>query len=371
MAAITKRSNGTYRARIKVGVRQYKDVYGKTQKEVKKKAEEIESQLRKGLSLDNDSVEIWIDYFLRAKSTEVSESQYDLIKTRAEFWKDEIGSLNIKDVRPVDLQPVFNELARCNPTTKEPTAKRTLLSYRQIIRSAFDYAIDNRIIDYNPADKIKVPQTASQNERRALTDIERQRVIEFEHRGQLAQMLMMFSGLRRGEAAALLWSDVDLINNTISVTKSFNYKEMKLKPPKNGKPRLVSIPQVLSDYLKKQPHKSDYVVTSAKGERMSESAWKRMLEAYFVDYNLKYGRVPKDFQKFSPEKIPMSVDTWTWHCLRHTFATIMYNSGVNVLTAQEQLGHSDPKITMEIYTHLEEEKKKKDISLLNDYLNLG
>lgn len=369
MQNITKRKDGYYQARVLTAPKTYKYLYDKSKTELKKKIEAVERELRKGLSLDEDSFAVWVDFFLDAKETEVKESQYDLIKARAEYWKSQLGALSIKSIRPVDIQPVFNRLAAENPRTHKPTAKNTLNYYKQILCGIFDYAIDNRIIDYNPADKIKTPQNAPHSTRRALTEIEQKRLLEFPHRAQLPQVLMMYSGLRRGEAAALLWSDIDLKNKTISVTKSLDYKTMELKPPKNGKSRLVSIPQVLCNFLKKQPHPSKYVVTSAKGERMTENAWKRMLDSYFYDYNLKYGKVPEDFKKFRPEKIPMSVDTWTWHCLRHTFATLMYNSGVSVLTCQEQMGHSDAKTTLAIYTHLQQEKKVQDISQLDEFLS--
>ena len=231
-----------------------------------------------------------------------------------------------------------------------------------------DFCVDNRIIDYNPSLKLKSPQNAPQSTRRALTPTEQQWINEFEHRAKPAAILMMYSGLRRGEASALLWSDVDFKNNTISVTKSYDFKLCKLKPPKNGKSRLVSVPQKLIDYLKTLPQKSEYVITTAKGERMTETAWKRLLESYIYDLNYEYGYVPKSFKKYSPNKIPLSIEPFSWHCLRHTFCTLMYNAGVDVLTAKEQMGHSDVKTTLAIYTHLQNEHKAANISKLDEFL---
>ena len=64
----------------------------------------------------------------------------------------------------------------------------------------------------------------------------------------------------------------------------------------------------------------------------------------------------------------MVIDTFTPHCLRHTYATMLYDAGVDVLTAKEFLGHSDIKTTLSIYTHLSAEKSKTDIGKLNQYL---
>ena len=368
-----RRSDGLIAVQVYLGKvngkRKYKTVYGKSQREADKKADEVKRALQKGLVPSKDNFETWAEHFLTIKQTEVSENQYKLIEARIKFWNQKIGAMDITKIRPVDIQPVFISLAKENPRTGKPTAKNTLLSYKQILAAVFNYAIDNRIIDYNPVLSIKLPQNAPENKRRALTQEEQRRIREFDHRCKPAVMLMMYSGLRRGEAAALRWSDIDFKNKTISVTKSYDYKTESFKSPKNGKPRLVSIPDILVDFLKTLPQSSEYVLTTKQGKRMTESAWKRMLESYLYDMNMKYGDVKPNFKKYSPEKIPLSIEPFTWHCLRHTFCTLMYSAGVDVLTAKEQMGHSDVKTTLAIYTHLENEHKQQNISKLNDFLS--
>lgn len=181
-------------------------------------------------------------------------------------------------------------------------------------------------------------------------------------------MLLMLSGLRRGEATALTWRDIDFDNSTISVTKSFDFKQRKIKAPKNGKARTVFVPKLLIDYLRDLPHNSVFVLTSARGTMMTEMAWKRLLESYLYDMNLEYGAFTAPQKKFAPQKVPFVIRPFTLHCLRHTFCSMMYNAGVDVLTAQQQMGHSDVKTTLEIYTHLSQEKKAADISKLNSSL---
>lgn len=63
----------------------------------------------------------------------------------------------------------------------------------------------------------------------------------------------------------------------------------------------------------------------------------------------------------------MTIPPITAHGLRHTFATMLYLAGVDILTAKDQLGHADIKTTLEIYTHLDKIYKKKNISELDDY----
>ncbi|MGN0567119.1 MAG: tyrosine-type recombinase/integrase [Acutalibacteraceae bacterium] len=370
-----KRADGRIAVQVYLGTvngkRKYKVVYGRTQKEADEKAAELRAKLKKGMTISSgqDSFEAWAKFFLCSKSMKVSDNQLDLIKSRLKFWIDELGALKIDTIRPIDIEAPLKKLADHNPHTGKPTAKKTLKSYMQILTSVFDFAIDNRIIDFNPATRVEPPKTVQPKQRRALTVEEQRRVIEFEHRGKPAMMLLMLSGLRRGEATALTWNDIDFDKKTISVTKSYDFKQREIKPPKNGKSRIVYVPELLIDYLKTVPHTSVFVLTTQHGTMMTESAWKRLLESYLCDMNLKYGAFTSPQKKFAPQKTPFVIQPFTLHCLRHTFCSMMYNSGVDVLTAQQQMGHSDVKTTLEIYTHLDQEKKSADISKLNSSIN--
>lgn len=373
----TKRDDGRYQVKIYIGVvdgkKKYKYVYGKTQKEANLKAEELKATLRKGIDIStaNDSFTIWADYWLTYKKNEVSADRYDTLVSQVQVWKDALNFAKISNIKPFDLQNILFSIAERNPHTQKAMAKKTVRSYIQIVTAIFDFAIDNRIIDFNPASKLKAPQGASEKHRRALTEEERQWVMEFEHRAKPSAMLMMLSGLRRGEATALQWSDIDFEKNTINVTKSYNFKQNEFKKPKNNKSRIVTVPQILIDYLSTLTRVSPFVLTSAKGLMMTDMAWKRLYDSYMNDLNLRYGNFVNAPNKFAPTKAPMMIKPFTPHELRHTFCTIMYEAGVDVLTAKEQMGHSDVKTTLSIYTHLSALHKENDLRKLDDYLTNG
>lgn len=372
-----RRADGRIAVQVYVGMvdgkRKYKTVYGKTQKEAEQKAAELRAQLRRGIEItaQQDTFSVWAKYWLALKSSEVSDDQYALIFSRVNYYMERIGDSKLTDLRVHHLQKLINDLALENPYTKKPTAKNTLRSYMQILSSVFDYAVDNRVMEFNPATKIKMPKAAPQKERHALSKEEQRWVCEFPHRAQPAAMLMMFSGLRRGEATALRWTDIDFENKTILVTRSYNFKQKAFKAPKNGKSRIVSVPDILIDYLNHMEKKSVFVLTGASGEMMTDTAWKRLFDSYMYCLNLKYGSFVDTPAKFSPHKIPMTIRAFTPHDLRHTFCTIMYDAGVDILTAQQQMGHSDVKTTLAIYTHLSNEKSQKDIQKMNDFINRG
>ena len=373
-----KQPDGRYRVRVYLGLKdgkkQYKAVYGRTQKEADRKAEELKVSMRKGIdiSASNDSFEVWANYWLTSKRHEVSADRYTTLMSRSALWIDSLKSAQISQIKPFELQTILFSIAAKNPYTDAPMAKKTIRGYVQVINAIFDFAMDNRVIDFNPASKLKIPQTAPPaTQRRALTEEERQRVMEFEHRAKPSAMLMMLSGLRRGEATALQWNDIDFVNNKISVTKSYNFKQKEFKVPKNGKSRVVSVPQILIDYLKTLPKTSVFVLTNAKGGMMTEDSWKRLYQSYMLDMNIKYGFGGAINKYDNTADIPMVINTFTAHELRHTFCTIMFEAGIDAMTAKEQMGHSDIQTTLSIYTHLSSQHKEQQVNKLDAFFMGG
>ena len=366
--------DGRYRVRVYLGLKDgkpsYKSVYGKTQKEADRKADELRVSLRRGMdiSASNDSFKVWAEYWLVSKRNEVSDGRYISLKSRADVWTDSLGNTQLSQIKPFELQTILFTIAAKNPYTGEPMAKKTVREYVQIIRAIFDFAIDNRILLYNPATKLKIPQTAAEPvKRRALSKEERKRVREFEHRAKPSAMLMMMSGLRRGEATALQWNDIDFKNNRISVTKSYEFKSKEFKPPKNGKARVVTVSRKLIEYLQTLPRVSPFVLTNAKGQMMTEDSWKRLYQSYMTDLNIEYGLGGKVNKHANNIIIPMMIDTFTPHELRHTFCTSLFEAGVDALTAKEQMGHADIQTTLSIYTHLSSQHKDKQVDKMEAY----
>ena len=368
-------ADGRIRVRVYIGTKDgkktYKSVYGRTQKEADIKAEELKVSLRKGIdvSASSDSFKVWADHWLMSKKYEVSKDRNSSLRARAGVWIEELGHLQINQIKLFQIQTILFSIAAKNPHTGEPMSKKTVRGYMQVIKAIFDFAMENRVIEYNPALNLKLPQTAVEPvKRRALTEEERNRVMEFEHRAKPSAMLMMLSGLRRGEATALQWNDIDFRHNKISVTKSYNFKTQEFKSPKNGKARVVAVPQMLIDYLKTLPKVSPFVLTNAKGQMMTDDSWKRFYQSYMLDMNIEYGFGGNLNKHKNNIKIPMVIDTFTPHELRHTFCTIMFEAGIDAMTAKEQMGHSDIQTTLSIYTHLSAQHKENQVNKLDTFL---
>ena len=278
MPKYTKRKDGRYQTKIYLGLdesnkKKYKYLYASSEKELRRLESELLSKLNKGIDIvtADDTYQQWLDRLKAVKETELTESEYDTFVARASYFSKKFGNTPLNEIGQQAVQPVINEVFKCNPTTHKPSAKRTVERYLSAVSAVFEYAIENRAVDFNPCRYVKIPKAAKTSERRALTPEERKWVEEMPHRAQLPAMLMMYSGLRKGEVTALLWSDIDFNNKTITVNKSFDFKQCKIKSPKTASGvRVVSVPDKLIDFLKEQPKTSVLVVTGANGQLGNE-----------------------------------------------------------------------------------------------------
>ena len=362
------RSDGRYQSKVYLGDGQYKVVMARSLKELEKKVLDVKLALNKGIDVapELDSFGEWAQQWLDSKQFEVSYKRFTAYKGNIQMMEPLHGR-SITKLRPIDFQNLFYNLYNSGVSAS------TLSACKCACKQVFDLAIANRVTDFNPIMAVRLPKAQQKEDgRRALTDEELQWIINTPHRAQTAAMIMTFAGLRKGELLALLWEDVDLINKTITVRQTLYTGKGGVAIKKGGKTvnssRVVDIPQILVEHLSKAPRTSIYVVPSARGKMMSETAWKRLWESYLCDLNLKYGGFPEGKSKFAPEKAPFIIPRITAHWLRHTYITMLYQSGVDVLTAKEQAGHADISTTLEIYTHLDRTYKRHQMDKLDDYI---
>lgn len=364
----TKRADGRYKGTVFLGVsngrKMYKYVYARSQKELDAKLKEIYTKLGKGLDVtaQRDSFGQWAQRWLHLKKSEVSDHRYYVYQCRVKNLAP-LDAMELSRIRTMDIQEIIIDLAG-------NYSRSVLREIKSTARQIFQLAVDNRIIDYNPAESVKIPaqDNSGSDRRRALTETEQAWIIKTPHRAQTAAMIMMFAGLRRGELIPLLWSDIDLDAGTISVTKSMSRKgnnwEIKQGAKTTAGVRTVYIPDVLISYLKTVEHSSFLVCPDTRGNMMSLSSWEKLWDSYLSALNFEYGdfsgvvvtdpktgklkQFVKPAGKSAPKKIPMVIPRISPHWLRHTFITNMYLAGVDLLTAKEQAGHADINTTIPV-----------------------
>ncbi|MCH5297405.1 MAG: site-specific integrase [Ruminococcus sp.] len=289
-------------------------------------------------------------------------------------------------IKGIDVDDFLNFLyLGVNPNNNKPYSKRLLTGIISTGYRLYEFALDNELLPNmrNPfsGKKKKIPKNAPKKERKPIDEYQKKMILSVFHRTQLAALIMLYCGLRKGEIIALEWQDVDLNNKIISITKSAvrydsnNY--IITSHTKNGKDRYVPIPDNLIPFLQisKYNTNSKYVFSQNSGKLHTMTSWKRAWDSYQNELNYSYyvylmektNRKPKN--RYDPSGIPKVLEKFTAHQLRHTYCTMLYLSEVDIKTTSQLMGHSSVDITLEVYTHLDAKYKKLNINKYNNYLN--
>jgi len=364
-------------------IRRY--VYGRTQSELDRKVAELKIKVGKGLdtaAASRDVFRTWAQRWLDIQEGKgVSAAYLTCCRSYIEHLNESLGDIVISKITVSDVQGIINHLASCNPNTGKPPSRKFLVGLRAAARGVFSYALQSRVLEYDPSQFVTIPKTATdKGGHRMITDAEIEWIEDTQHRAQPAALMMLYCGLRRGEILALKWSDIDTENKTIAISKTVARTGGNTFTEKDGgktaaASRIVSIPARLAAYLKNVPKTSLYFCAKVDGTPHTPSSFRRLWESYQYDLNRKFGNFDlypdkPAKSKFDPKHrpLPFVIEGFTPHDLRHTCASLMYHAGVDALTASQQLGHSDPALTLKIYTHLDAQHKRKNMAKLDEYL---
>lgn len=372
-AKAKKRPDGFYQRSITVGRKpdgklKRKTIYAKTLKELDAKSAEFERQLRHGMLSSDEKMTfgelaaVW----LRDYKPGISITTRTMYKTVLDYYLlPELAVYKLKDLKPHHLQSIVNRMAENGKA--ESTIKKVKLTASQILQ----IAMDNDIVYRNVFTKATVPNIPAAK-RRPLTDKEIKLVVDTytEHRIGIPALLLLYCGLRRGELIALTWNDIDIKKKCITVNKAVIFcdnKALTQSPKTEAGVRDIPFPDNILDAIKtaKKSAQTVMVCPAADGQMMSLSAFQKAWKSYMHYLNIKAGGL--DASRSRP-KLTV-IDNLTPHMLRHTYATILYNAGVDVKSAQRFLGHADINVTLKIYTHLSDQKEQDAIASLNRHLS--
>ena len=224
-----------------------------------------------------------------------------------------------------------------------------------VINLLFKMAYKDDTITRNPMDKVDRPKPRKDEKnaqeveaftadelRYILTCLEREPL-----KWQAMIRLMVDTGIRRGEACGLKWEAIDMKTNTATISGNLCYTKdagVYMDTPKSGKTREVYFSDETKSLLRRLRQEQAQSCISAfvfTQEGTAEPMHPQSPTRYLTKFGKRYG------VKIHPHK------------LRHSFASVAITNGADIASVSEVLGHSDKAVTLRMYTHANEESKRK------------
>ena len=353
---IRKRKDGHWEGRYTAGYDQdgkriIKNVLGRTQAEVKSKLSVAiaESQQldvsRSGEYTVAEWLRLWFELYAKPNIRPSTAGYYR--RALEEYTIPRIGHIKLNKLTSREIQKLYKDLLETGRLRKKQRRKHPGLSGSTVrgvhimLHGALDRAVKERLLIRNPADSCVVPKVQHQEMKTLQPEDLKAYLDAAERRNALAMFyLELVSGIRKGELVALQWADLDVEQRTISVSKQATKDEtgslVVTRPKTENSVRLISIPQEAVELLvrehAKHPDNPWLFPSSRTGAMYLATLHQRILK----DAGLEHLR---------------------FHDLRHTFATLALQNGVDIKTVSAMLGHYDAGFTLRIYTHTTRQKQ--------------
>ena len=344
---IFKRKDGKWVARLSLGTdangrRLQKTVYAKTRTQVAEKLAELTQRHKtSGKALANkDSLaaylKSWLADDVKLNRTPKTHEEYEAAERL--YITPYLGTKKLVKLSGADLQRWQGQMSR------DGHSDNTRLKAIRVLRNALNKAIKLSLIPSNPAAAVSKPKVT----RKEVTPLERDQchaLFEACKSHRLGDLIIVaaMTGLRKGELFALEWSAVNLREGVLVVRKSLEEigGKLRIKIPKTAAGRrVVTLGKEAIEALKRRKAKA---IEEGYGEGI-----------VFPNTDGGY-QYASNFRKFVWVKIREAAgipDSFVFHDLRHTQASLLLAAGVDLKVIQKRLGHADFATTANLYAHL-------------------
>lgn len=342
----------------------------KTKKEAELALSKIKIQVSEGtyrssrVETYQEVYDLWIVQYEKT----VEESTF--VKTVG-YFKNHIlpsmGNYRIEKINIAVCQKHYDEWA-----TKVKKA-RTIKSYA---KKVLDFAIVHGYIENNPFNhvetKVKQAYVDPINEdeenfysREELVTFLKHAEIHLDYKAYALLRLIAYTGMRKSEALALTWNDLNLVDNELTINKAIGRgknTQLYLKSTKTGKTRTIKVDETTVSTLKewKKLQIQKYFKFGINTLQKSQLIFSNKDNTF-----IQPGQVQKWMysvqNKFTLKKVSP-------HGLRHTHCSLLFEAGASIKEVQDRLGHSDIKTTLDIYTHVTKKAKEGAIQKFVSYL---
>lgn len=378
--SITLRNDGKWTARIQIGTNangkpKIKAFYGKTEAEVKRKLKDFKKNIN---NLPNKKVKdialgtYILNWLYTYKKNNLKPLSLDRLEsTIKNYIIPKIGYLKLTSINQDDIQDLFNEMY-----SKE-LSYSSIKKVRDALNSCFKHALIKDELIKNPVLGTSIP---SYNQfmkkeiiyfnKEQITKIKEELFRKYKTGKSVyshtdAYIVILNTGTRIGEALGLKWEDIDFQKKTMFIKRNII---MTKKRNANGEIEEKGYNLKVQDTTKTYSGQRIIHLNSSAIQSLQNIKNKNIKNSEYVMINSK-GKIipPHNFDRtFYKVLKNIGIPQCGVHSLRHTFASMLFQKGVDVKTVSELLGHSDVSVTYNTYIHLIKEQKINAINLIDD-----
>ncbi len=350
-----RRPDGLFEKKLTIGGKRVA-FRAKTEREVMQKIAAYEEKQARGLTFEEAAAEWWAQHEPQIRYGSVHVYKAAMARAVEYFGKDPV-----RQIEAADINAFLQYMA------KRGYAQKTVRNQLTVVRQIFLYALMARQIRALPTDGVAIPQGLPSTTRTLAPVSAVEAVKGTTPEDFLLPALILYTGARCGEALALQWQDIDFDAGTISIAKAVVYHSNRpvISETKTRQGvRIVPLLSPLRDILTQRGRgeKGEYLIGG--GEPISKSALNKRWEAYCRAHGLAH----RDEARSDRAGRTVWACELNRHTLRHEYATILYEAGIDAKVAQELLGHADLSTTMQIYTHIRQNRLKEAAGVLDSFL---
>nr|WP_302600260.1 site-specific integrase [uncultured Cellulosilyticum sp.] len=343
---------------------------------------EFKSQMNNGLIVSSDKITLeqwfhtWLFEFMINKLKDTSFERYEGIY-RNYIKGSNLGKKKLVDIRTAHIQAYYNALAEQGKTSN------VIKTLNKTLKTCLNDAIKQGYIIKNYCSLVTIPKIEVEMGEDEDIDIvfftpaEQETFIGSleKNKNRMLFILALGSGLRLGELMALKWDNIDMDNNTVSVTHAISriskvgkdgsrtWSLLEHAPKTKSSIRTIPLPTNIIKELKKHKTEQDKdILKYGELYQKNNLVFCTELGGYLDTRNLT--------RSYARALVKAGIEHKKFHSMRHTYATRLFEANVPVKTVQKLMGHSDITTTMNIYTHVTPEQMTDEVQKLNKIFNL-
>lgn len=364
---ITQRKDGLYQGRYKDRFGKYKTIYNKKLGDLRKELaiaiadNQLYTSVRDEIKLD-DWFKRWVDVYKKKSVRPNTLREYTHIYSKN--ISPILGNRNINSLVKTDIQQLIKKVNDDGYLYERQNKVKVILT------DMFARAIEDDLMVKNPTKGVKLYRDKISSAR-ALTIGEQDVFFEFCKNTFYDNLfnVAVNTGLRPGELFALTIKDINFEQKYIDVNKTLVYqkylddecKTFHLEPPKTKQSyRHVPINSTCIDYLKRQVELKE-IVSSRRPKMQTDYLFVTRFNTP-LNSVIYSDAIRSVIRRINETRNPKNqFDFFSGHTFRHTFATRCLEAGIQPKVVQSYLGHATLKMTMDLYTHVTNEKATEDI----------